>query len=435
VSIKFAVLRLVLLVFSSAFVFAQFPVPFCNAGVQPDGFVDWTKLPPAPTSGAVNFTIPVKGVANLFATFQIPAPSQSLYPPTYYQVQNPATLQLDVGVNPTITFNRPVRGISATFQASGRFEHTFTITAYNYSGGMLTTNAGPAVAQVDSSGYTLIAVATSPLQIRSNSTDLLSASFQFSGDSDEYSSYQLINLQVESGADPAAKVPLTGLREWLRADHVNAHLLGEDFGVVDSWPDQSGHGSDAFPPTSAAAPAVGIDGPYCTAVVSFDFQNQLNFNLPINGWTGMTVFLASQSYADAGGWWENQPLIWGETEPWGSTFFTPSQTNAFFRFGTTQVNNQPVYARPVDIGGSFTVTTAVRDGNTDSLFTNGVLALQQQGKHPAIAGTTPSATIAAGLLNTFFTGNIGEILIYDRALSGTERETVEHYLISKFGVH
>jgi hypothetical protein len=384
--------RVALLAVSSQVVFAQFPVPFCTGGMQPDGFVDWTGLPPAPNSGTVNVTIPVKGVPNLFATFQIPAPSQSLYGASYYQVQNPAILQLALGVNPTITFNRPVRGISATFQANGRLGHTFTMTAYNYAGGMIAMNAGPPPpAQVDSSGYTLTYVATAPLQIRSYATDLLSASFQFTGG--EYASYQLINLQVESGADPAAHVPLTGLREWLRADHVNINGLGQDFGVVASWPDQSGHGSDALPPTFALAPAVSTDGPNCTAVISFNPPNQLNMNLPINGWTSMTVFLASQSYADAGGWWQNQALFWGETQPWGATFFTPSQTNAFFRFGTTQVNNQPIYSRAVDIGGSFTVTTAIHDGNTDSLFTNGVLSLRQQGKRSAITGTVPTATI------------------------------------------
>jgi hypothetical protein len=118
----------------------------------------------------------------------------------------------------------------------------------------------------------------------------------------------------------------------------------------------------------------------------------------------------------------------------GNEFFSPSQTNAFFRFGTTQVNNQPVYARPVNIGGDFSLTTAIHDSNTDSLFVNGILVLKQQGKHAAISGTVPTATIGAGLNNTFFTGNIGEILIYDRALSDGEREIVEHYLAVKYGV-
>jgi hypothetical protein len=150
----------------------------------------------------------------------------------------------------------------------------------------------------------------------------------------------------------------------------------------------------------------------------------------------MTVFMAAQAYADSPGWWSGTALMWEETERWGTTFVTPSQTNAFFRFGTTQVNNQPIYARSGDIGGDFSVTTAVHNGTTDSLYVNGLLALQQSGKYHVISGTSAKALIGSGIVaGSYFTGNIGEILIYDRTLSETERQTVEHYLIEKYGTH
>jgi hypothetical protein len=149
----------------------------------------------------------------------------------------------------------------------------------------------------------------------------------------------------------------------------------------------------------------------------------------------MTVFMASQAYDDSPGWWQNQALLWPESQDWGTTFFTPSQSNLFFRFGTTQENNQPIRPRVSPLGGDFSITTAVHDGMTDSLWVNGQLALRQGGKQAAIAGTLPNALIGSGLLGTYFTGNIGEIIIYDRALTDAERETVQHYLTGKYGVH
>ncbi len=116
-------------------------------------------------------------------------------------------------------------------------------------------------------------------------------------------------------------------------------------------------------------------------------------------------------------------------------FVSPFQTSVWYRFGTGQPGNQPNYSRALDVGGDFTITTTMHNASVDSLYVNGVLAQQQGGKYGPIAGTIANGTIGSGYRNTFFTGNIGEILIYNRALSDTERENVEHYLIAKYGVN
>jgi Concanavalin A-like lectin/glucanases superfamily len=284
---------------------------------------------------------------------------------------------------------------------------------------------------------------TATLQIRSLHTDIMAVWIVVNADMVEGLVVDFINMRIESGSapDPALQVPAAGLREWLRADKIPTSL--PDTGVSTeitvpfaSWPDESGKGSDAVPAMSGGSGNLTIAGSNCTPAVSFSGPSTvLNFTLPINGWTGMTVFMAAQAAVDAPGWWQNQALIWNESQQWGTTFFTPSQTDAFFRFGTTQVNNQPIYSRPVNVGGDFSLTTAIHDSSVDSLYVNGLLALRQKGKDPTIAGTLHTAVLGAGLLGSYFTGNIGEILIYDRALSSDEREVVEHYLISKYGIH
>jgi hypothetical protein len=414
-------------------------VSFCPAGIQADGFIDWTKLPKSAPSSTFNVTIPVSGVANHSVGFGIVG---SRYDPleSIYDVENPAVLFIPLagGTVDAVNFffSRPVRGVSVTLQTAGQGGYQVQLSGFSSMEDVI-ANAPQAQVTSDGSDDPARQFSTTPLEIQSTAANLIAATLRFTANPNNYGSFNLVNFRVDSGAvpDPAKRVPTSGLMEWLRADRVNINPGSEsNAGQVISWPDQSGHHADATPPNASAAPFSMKDGPNCKPVISFNGQQSLGFNLPINGWTGMTVFLAAQSYADAPAWYGNQALLWNETASWGRTFFTPSQTHVFFRFGTTQANNQPIYNRPFNIGGDFGVITAIHGGNTDTLFVNGVLALLQAGKFSSIAGTSATASIGGGTNNTFFTGNIGEILVYNRALSTTEREAVEHYLITKYGV-
>jgi hypothetical protein len=80
------------------------------------------------------------------------------------------------------------------------------------------------------------------------------------------------------------------------------------------------------------------------------------------------------------------------------------------------------------------ITTAIHDEREDLLYIDGKLALKQRGKYSAIGGIGAVETIGAGYNGTFFKGKIGEILIYDHALSKKEREAVEYYLKLKYGI-
>jgi Concanavalin A-like lectin/glucanases superfamily len=126
-------------------------------------------------------------------------------------------------------------------------------------------------------------------------------------------------------------------------------------------------------------------------------------------------------------------VFWNENALWGNTFVNPYQSSVPFRFGTTQVNNQPIYTRPVTIGQDFTLTRAVHNGTTDSLYVDGLLTLRQQGKSAIVNGASGAGYIGRGLNNTYFNGEISEILVYDRILTADETATVESYLRNKFG--
>ncbi len=228
-------------------------------------------------------------------------------------------------------------------------------------------------------------------------------------------------------------VPTQGLQQWLRSESAQSQFLGG----VSIWPDESGSGHDATQTVQANQPfGVQADGNACKSAFEF-FGNQFfNFNLPIDGWSQMTVFMVAKSAVDplSGSWPSDAAAIfWNENASWGNTYVTPYKADVSFRFGTTQVNNLPVYTRPVAIGQDFTITRAVHNGSTDSLYVNGLLALSQGNKNSVLNGMTGTGYIGQGVNNTFFNGEIAEILVYNRVLSANEAASVESYLRNKFG--
>jgi hypothetical protein len=94
----------------------------------------------------------------------------------------------------------------------------------------------------------------------------------------------------------------------------------------------------------------------------------------------MTIFLVGESAVEplsGSGPSTASAIFWNENASWGNTYVSPYQSSVSFRFGTTQAGNQPVYTRAVTVGQDLTITRAVHDGSSDSLYVNGLLALRQ----------------------------------------------------------
>ena len=127
-------------------------------------------------------------------------------------------------------------------------------------------------------------------------------------------------------------IPTQGLAFWVRAD-TGLTLAGT---TVSQWADLSGNNRHAAQGAAASQPTVVTNALNGKPVLRFDGVNDfLNFNLPINGSTGLTIVLLSANSAsrDPG---VNQgncaPIFWDETASWGWTYLSPFQTNAVMRF-------------------------------------------------------------------------------------------------------
>lgn len=430
------ILALIPLILMPTITFAQDNSTFCNAGLVPDGYVDFSALPTAPnfpngggTSAPITVTLPVKGVAGLTVQVIIPALQSGTGGPIYTVSEGNLSFGGVSANNEALIglqFSSPVTGVGLVALAVARGA-TFSLQTDDSSG-------TPHVFQNAVSNFTLgpnfFGIPLQQVSLNGGFT----AAYVIGANGPGASSISNVRVQSASAYASALKsVPTQGLQQWLRSESAQSQFVGG----VSIWPDESGSGHDATQTVPANQPfGVQADGNACKTAFEF-FGNQFfNFNLPIDGWSQMTVFLVAKSAVDplSGSYSSDAAaILWNENASWGNTFVTPYQADVSFRFGTTQVNNQPIYTRPVPIGQDFTITRAVHNGSTDSLYVNGLLALSQGSKNSALNGMTGTGYIGRGINNTFFNGEISEILVYNRVLSANEAASVESYLRNKFG--
>jgi hypothetical protein len=429
-----------LLMFLCPEVFAQFSTyPFCNGGLRPDGYIDFSDLPAGPNfpkdadvpSASFTATLPVHGVSGLTVEVTIPSLTSVVGGGLPIYNVNQGTLVLNgfppLGELILLQFSNAVAGLGLVAKSQSRGS-TYVLQINPAS-----TDSDPPNFQNNSSTHTVEDhyLSTPLVAVALNGGSFKSASVSYTGGE---ASPSLGDLRVQSTvASYTNLVPQEGLEQWLISGSVTSPVNG----TASSWPDQSGKGHNATQTIAAYQPAqVEADGNTCFGAFSFSGKQYFNFDLPIAGWQQMTIFMvakASVNAAAGSGPSQASAIFWNENANGGNTYLTPYEGSVRFSFGTTQVGNEPVYTRPVSMGQDFTITRAVHNLETDSLYINGLLALTQQNRLPVLSGTTGAGYIGRGFNATYFNGEISEILVYNRVLSAAEAAAVEFYLRNKFG--
>lgn len=240
----------------------------------------------------------------------------------------------------------------------------------------------------------------------------------------------MYQLGQTGGSEEAVPVPETvdGLYTWF--DAFDLSTITEDVGVS-QWGDKSGNGSNATQDTEAKQPATSTIGG--RNAIAFTGDQFLNLGQPANmdfvpGTDEFTVFTVA---AVNGG---NTGTLLAKAETSTSTrqfmSFITSDDYATYVGGTRGTNSVETVVNTPKVFTTTVSTTDVTD------FVNGA-----QTDTRAISGTATNAydwLIGArrssdNTGDTFnFTGDIGEILVYGRALSDTERQKIETYLQNKW---
>ena len=90
------------------------------------------------------------------------------------------------------------------------------------------------------------------------------------------------------------------------------------------------------------------------------------------------------------------------------------------------------FASPASLGAGYSLSVAKKDVNTDTLYVNGTAVVSQGGKLAVMNGIRGDAYLGRGDSNTYFNGHIAEVLVYTRALTDADRQSIEAYLRAKY---
>ena len=258
------ILALFSLLFIPTITFAQSVPTFCNAGLIPDGYVDFSAMPTAPnfpggngTSAPITVTLPVAGVAGLTVQVTIPALQNDGGGGAVYTVNN-GTLTLggsplSNGLILALQFSSPVIGVGLVAQSESR--------GTNFSLQTDVPNAVPSTFQ-----NAIVTFSLGPnfyaLPLQQVSSGGFSTAF-VTGELASFSHNAISNLRVQSASAYASalkSVPTQGLQQWLRSDSARSQFVGG----VSIWPDQSGNGHDATQTVPANQPfGAQADGSAC----------------------------------------------------------------------------------------------------------------------------------------------------------------------------
>lgn len=225
--------------------------------------------------------------------------------------------------------------------------------------------------------------------------------------------------------DPSA---LSGLVLWLDAGRLTGLAAGA---AVSNWPDVSGAGHHATQSSAASRPTYQVNQLNGKAVVRFDGANdhlKLTGSV-VSGATPRTVFVVAKPNSIG-----NKGFIdLGDGSANGTAFMLTPEHGVRVRGGNRLWNPAAVTGAPalfvVQLNGSTT--------NDLSAWLNGT-ALALRNTQAETIRTSGSGTVgswsAAPLGIHRFSGDIAEIAVYARALSAAERQGVEHYFGTKYGL-
>jgi hypothetical protein len=230
---------------------------------------------------------------------------------------------------------------------------------------------------------------------------------------------QSTSRTVEVTSAPVGPIPTDNLHLWLRADvGVTAPV-----GRVSDWTDQSGNGRNAVMPIASRQPELFPGVLNGNPVVRFAGAQSLGLSV-FAGPTTFTVFIVGRNTKTSG---ESIILGPGGSSP-NNQLRWENDTQALF-VGTG--NDLPVTISTIGNTRVFHALSTRYDGGTMTVYRDGD---QTSSDSFTTSGPWIFASIGSFFSEDFMEGDLAELLIYDRALSEVERQTVNAYLRSKYAL-
>lgn len=214
------------------------------------------------------------------------------------------------------------------------------------------------------------------------------------------------------------------LQLWLRADNMLTNGdVSADGETIATWTDDSGNGNDATQGTAEAKPTYRANVHAGHPAVSFDrTDDQLDTGLDI-GSQPYSIFCVC-AFRDGDG-------SLGSSSHFRNVVRTASSNVIMGLRGSTYgiYNGTSTIAGETIADERWVAFSYVVDGSGGEFWLDG----ESQGTDAAAPALT-DISISRGDTNGFMFGFVGEVLVYDVALSDEDREAVEDYLMSKWGI-
>jgi hypothetical protein len=218
---------------------------------------------------------------------------------------------------------------------------------------------------------------------------------------------------------------IAGLQLWLDADDSDTITLNG--GTVSQWNDKSGNGYNVSQSTASNQPTYTASALNGKSVVRFDGGDELNGSATVvGGSTNRTVFVVFN--CNNFGTTPAYGVTLGDSTSNGESFGVSREiavrVNSGYRTWTTAVDSTHAIVTIVLDGTSTTGLSAWKNG---SILTANLTSARTLN---TAAGFIVGNGTAGGELN----GDVAEIIVYNSALSTSDRQSVESYLSIKWGI-
>ncbi len=233
-------------------------------------------------------------------------------------------------------------------------------------------------------------------------------------------------LELTVGGTGSSPIVDSSLKVWVKSN-AGITLNG---GNVSAWADQSGLGNNASQGTAASQPLYVANAINGYPVLRFDGTDDY-LSLPDMTMTDITVFIVGKGtngtfYGDLGGCGGGYPLRYFQT--------SGSQLRGYSRDCTNRVDK--FYGNLGDTSNYFQGVYQT-NGSTLNVKYNGTTNTTTYADFTAddLTGYAPTIGTGGGYIAGYYlTGDIAEVIVYNRTLSASEISIVQEYLYGKYNV-
>ncbi len=251
----------------------------------------------------------------------------------------------------------------------------------------------------------------------------------------------MTGLSGLSGLFGGIDIPLTvdGLQLWLKADAGTFQDSDKtveainDGDVVGNWEDQSGNGNDATQSTTPNKPLLKLEIVNEKSVVRYDGINDklssaLDLALSTND--NLSIFFVTRPVLDA-----SVKVILGNQSDDGNrpgmrVSYDSSERIEFFTDDSGGGSTSVITGVEID----FVVGLALLDNGSQEIYING--SLEDSDTQLDLSGHSTNLFIGINRLagGAELDGDIAEVLIYNSALSASNRSLIENYLNERYAI-